>query len=352
MLRGQAVWALGAASGRGLDGVAAALLRSDGESIFEFGRHRWRPYTAGERAVLRAALGCWPGAPQVEPAAEVVETACAELLSGFPEADLVGFGGLTLAHEPGGRGTHQAGSGAVLAEVLGRPVVWDIASTDVRLGGQGAPLAPYFHFACARWLGLRGPLVLLDLGAVASLSWIDPAEPGPEVAGACMAFDAGPGGALLADLPVAAAQGEASAAIVARCLAQPFFLKIPPKALDRAAFDWLLAAVAPLAAADAAATIIAVIAQAVARGFEHFPAAPTQVLVSGAGRRNTDLMAMLTATLPCPVVPVEAAGLNGDMLAAQAIAYLALRVARGLPTSGPTTTGVPAQVSGGQISRP
>jgi len=55
--------------------------------------------------------------------------------------------------------------------------------------------------------------------------------------------------------------------------------------------------------------------------------------------------------LPCPVEPVEAAGLDGDMLEAQAFAYLAARVARGLPTSAPGTTGVPAPVGGGKISR-
>ena len=54
----------------------------------------------------------------------------------------------------------------------------------------------------------------------------------------------------------------------------------------------------------------------------------------------------------CTVEPIETAGLNGDMLEAQAFAYLAARVAYGLPTSAPGTTGVPAAVGGGQISRP
>ena len=50
--------------------------------------------------------------------------------------------------------------------------------------------------------------------------------------------------------------------------------------------------------------------------------------------------------------PVEAVGLDGDMLEAQAFAYLAVRVLRGLPTSAPATTGVRLPVSGGRISRP
>jgi anhydro-N-acetylmuramic acid kinase len=52
------------------------------------------------------------------------------------------------------------------------------------------------------------------------------------------------------------------------------------------------------------------------------------------------------------VAPVEDLGLDGDMLEAQAFAYLAVRVARGLPTSGPSTTGVRALIGGGRISVP
>ena len=63
-------------------------------------------------------------------------------------------------------------------------------------------------------------------------------------------------------------------------------------------------------------------------------------------------MQMLAAGLECPVAPVEDAGLDGDMLEAQAFGYLAVRVARGLATSCPATTGVRAAVSGGEISYP
>jgi anhydro-N-acetylmuramic acid kinase len=64
------------------------------------------------------------------------------------------------------------------------------------------------------------------------------------------------------------------------------------------------------------------------------------------------MMRMLGSLIDCPVEPVEAAGLDGDMLEAQAFAYLAVRVARGLPTSCPSTTGVSGMVGGGQISNP
>lgn len=364
MLKGGAVWALGAMSGTSLDGVDAAMLLTDGEGIAGFGPHAYRPYALREREVIRAALGLWPGEAGVRAAAEVVETAHAEVLARFSGVDLVGFHGQTLAHAPGGRGTHQAGSGAVLAQVLGLPVVWDFRSSDVAMGGQGAPLAPFYHFACAKWMGAEAPVAFLNLGGVGNLTWVDPAAEAPEAPGACLAFDTGPANAPLNDLMQArlgvaqdeggavAAFGRADQAIIAGLLARPYFFRMPPKSLDRNDFADLSGAVAALSTPDAAATLTAAAAACVARGMEHFPRAVERVLVTGGGRLNATLMAALAGALGCPVAPVEAVGLNGDMLEAQAFAYLAVRVARGLPTSAPGTTGVPAALGGGQISRP
>ena len=359
-----AIWALGTMSGTSLDGVDAALVLTDGHTITEFGASAYRPYTEAERAVLRAALGRWAGGLGAAEAAEVVETAHAELLSRFAGADLVGFHGQTLAHEPRGRGTHQAGNGAVLAAVLDLPVVWDFRTSDVTLGGQGAPLAPFYHFACARWIGATEPLAFLNLGGVGNLTWVDPALPGPEVPGALMAFDTGPANAPVNDLMQArlglaqdqggalAGAGRVDEAVIEALLAHPYFYKMPPKSLDRNDFAGLLEAVASLSDADAAATLTAAAAAAVARGAEHFPRPPSQILVAGGGRHNATLMAMLADRLACEVLPVEAAGLDGDMLEAQAFAFLAVRVQRGMATSCPATTGVAAAVGGGKISWP
>lgn len=362
--RHEPIWALGTMSGTSLDGVDAALVLTDGHKVLEFGASAYRPYTDAERAVLRAALGHWPGDPGVTEAAEVVETAHAELLSRFDGADLIGFHGQTLAHDPRGRGTHQAGDGSVLAAVLGVPVVWDFRSSDVQLGGQGAPLAPFYHFACARFIGAAGPVAFLNLGGVGNLTWVDPAQERPEAAGALLAFDTGPANAPVNDLMQArlglaqdaggalAAAGTVDEGVIAAFLAHPFFYKMPPKSLDRNDFAGLLEAVSSLSDADAAATLTAAAAAAVARGAEHFPSPPSQVLVGGGGRHNTTLMAMLADRMTCPVQPVEAAGLDGDMLEAQAFAFLAVRVQRGMATSCPGTTGVAAAVGGGRISRP
>ncbi len=355
------VWALGAMSGTSLDGVDAALLYTDGEVIHGFGESGYRPYDQEERAVLRAALGKWDG---VEEAAEVVETAHAELLSRYPHAEIIGFHGQTLAHDPGGRGTHQAGDGAVLAEVLDRPVIWDFRSSDVEMGGQGAPLAPFYHFACAKWMGAAAPMAFLNLGGVGNLTWIDPRKARPEEPGALLAFDTGPANAPVNDLMqtrrglaldedgALTAEGVVDEDIIERFLGSAYFHKVPPKSLDRNDFAVLIDAVSGLSDADAAATLTDAAAASVEAGMQFCPILPERVLVTGGGRHNPELMRMLAKRLPCPVVPVEDVDLDGDMLEAQAFAYLAVRVLRGLPTSCPSTTGVPAAIGGGRISRP
>ena len=77
-----------------------------------------------------------------------------------------------------------------------------------------------------------------------------------------------------------------------------------------------------------------------------------QVLVTGGGRKNPAVMQALAAAIEADVLPVEAVGLDGDYLEAQAFAYLAARVLRGMTTSAPGTTGVAAAIGGGRISRP
>ena len=364
MMKPGPVWCLGAMSGTSLDGVDAAMLLTDGHAILEFGPDAYRPYTPAEQATIRAALGQWPGDRGVAAAAAVVETAHAEVLSRFAGVELVGFHGQTLVHDPRGRGTHQAGSGALLAEVLGLPVVWDFRSNDVAMGGQGAPLAPFYHFACARWLGATAPVAFLNMGGVGNLTWVDPRHTAPDHPGACLAFDTGPANAPVNDLMAQrlglgqdeggtlAASGTPDNTIIDAFLTHPYFHRMPPKSLDRNDFHALLPAVSHLNDADAAATLTHAAAASVARGLEHFPTPVTRLLVTGGGRHNTTLMGALATRTGLQVDPVDAVGLNGDMLEAQAFAFLAARVALGLPTSAPGTTGVAAAIGGGQISRP
>jgi anhydro-N-acetylmuramic acid kinase len=356
------LWVLGLMSGTSLDGVDGAMVLTDGVKVLEFGAVAYRPYTAQERATIRAAFGLWHGDAGVAAAAQVVEDAHIEICRQFPKAQLVGFHGQTLAHDPAGRGTHQAGNGARLAQALGLPVVWDFRTADVAAGGQGAPLVPFFHHALARRMGADQPLAILNLGGVGNLTWIDPRQSDPAHPSALLAFDTGPANAPMNDLMLdrlGRAQDEGGAlalsgtpdpTVIATFLGHPYFQRVPPKSLDRNAFD-LLPAVQHLSLPDALATLTHCAAAAVAQGARHFPAPISQLLVAGGGRHNGALMQALALHFP-QVVAIDAQGLNGDMLEAQAFAYLAARVQAGLPTSSPQTTGVPRATIGGQITRP
>jgi len=364
MMKPGPLWCLGAMSGTSLDGVDAAMILTDGNSILEFGPHAYRPYSDAEQVTIRAALGQWQGDTDVLAAAKVVEDAHAEVLSRFSGVDLVGFHGQTLAHDPSRARTHQTGNGALLAQRLGLPVIWDFRSNDVAMGGEGAPLAPFYHFACARWMGADMPVAFLNLGGVGNLTWLDPRKPFPDSPGACLAFDTGPANAPVNDLMAErtgrpqdtggdlAALGTPDEAVINKFLAHPYFQKRPPKSLDRDDFQYLLVAVAHLSDADAAATLTHAAAAAVARGVKQFPAVVNRLLVTGGGRHNAVMMTAIAQRTYLPADPVEAVGLDGDMLEAQAFAFLAARVSMGLPISAPGTTGVLSPVRGGRISTP
>ncbi|PZO65605.1 MAG: anhydro-N-acetylmuramic acid kinase [Paracoccus denitrificans] len=358
---------LGMMSGTSLDGVDAALLDTDGETIHAFGRSAYKPYAGNEVGVLHAALGRWPGEAGVADAADLSVATHAALAADFPEAEVIGFHGQTLAHDPAGRRTHQAGQGWQLARATKRPVVWDFRTEDVRLGGEGAPLAPFFHHALARHAVAAGrlsdaPVAFLNLGGVGNLTWTDPRIADPVQAS--LAFDTGPANAPLNDLMrrrlgLARDQGGALAAtgsvtedVVQAFLSHDFFQRPPPKSLDRDAFAALVDWTAPLNEADAAATLTAVAAAAVGAGLSWLPTSPEILLVCGGGRHNRTMMAALADRTGLVVQPVEGAGFDGDMLEAQAFAWLAARVLRGLPTSGPTTTGAPGAICGGRVSYP
>lgn len=324
------IWSLGAQSEPG-GGMRAALVQTDGVDIKAFGE------------TARADLV--PGATVDQ--AEAVETASASAMARLRGATIAGFDGPVLAHDPEAGHLTQLGDGAILAEVLGIPVVWDMRASDMALGGQGAPIEAFFYHACARWAGLAGPVAFLGLDRRAHLTLVDPRLDLPETAEACIGFDAGPwepGGD--------AETGQVDRALIAALTAQGYFYRMPPKCAPASAFAAFRQGLSRLSPPDAAATARAALAESVARGTEHFAHRPERLFIHGPGRADAALLACLSATLDCPAEPAEAIGLDGDALGAQAVAWLAVRVARGLPTTGPGTTGVAAAVSGGQISRP
>lgn len=347
---------LGLMSGTSLDGIDAVLVETDGRDEPRPGLFHSVAYDSGFRERLRGLLGGRGEVAAVEQEltwrhAEAVSTLLA--LAGLQASSVhaLGFHGQTILHAPDAGRTWQIGDGALLAELTGIPVVCDFRSADVAAGGQGAPLAPLYHAARAR--SLPRPLAVLNLGGVGNVTWIGREED------ELLAFDTGPGNALLDDwarrhagLPcdldgALAAAGRVEEAVLHDLLAHPHFEAAPPKSLDRDAFD--PSPVDALGVEDGAATLAAFTVEAVQRALVHFPEPPLRWLVTGGGRHNPVLMQRLAARLEIPVQPVEAVGWNGDALEAEAFAYLAARSLAGLPLSLPATTGVPRPLTGGRL---
>lgn len=360
MNEGRRFRALGLMSGTSLDGIDAALIETDGARVFVHGPARTDAYDGVFRERLRAALGRDPDAATAPLEKELTERHADTVRRLLDQAglapaavDVIGFHGHTVRHDPRRGITRQIGDGRLLADLTGIPVVCDFRGRDVAQGGEGAPLAPLYHAAQAA--DLDKPVAILNIGGVANVTWIG-------ATGDPIAFDTGPGNALLDDWTRRAIgramdedgrlarAGRIDEAALARLLADPYFQRPPPKSLDRDHFAALAAAaVADLAPADGAATLARFTAQSVARARAHFPAPPWRWLVCGGGRRNGYLMAALAAAVEGEVVPVEAVGWRGDFLEAEAFAFLAVRSLKGLALSLPSTTGVRAPCPGGTL---
>ena len=352
-----AVWAIGLMSGTSCDGVDAALIHTDGTSIDDFGPTFTLPYDGAFRARLQSCFGGKGPVATVEREltdrhADAVRQLLAEAKRKPADIAIVGFHGQTIHHAPAQRQTVQIGDGALLAKLVGIDVVNDFRSADVSAGGQGAPLAPVYHLA--RAAGLPKPIAVLNLGGVGNVTWIGPG-------GTLLAFDTGPGNALLDDWALRhtgkpadvggtlAASGRPSGPALTKLKSDPYFALPAPKSLDRQHFKALAdSALSGLSAADGAATLVAFTAWSAAEAVRVFPSPVREWLVCGGGRHNPAIMQALRSMLPCPVRSVDEVGWNGDALEAQAFAFMAVRSLRGLPLSFPGTTGVPQPMPGGR----
>jgi anhydro-N-acetylmuramic acid kinase len=364
---GKTMRAIGLMSGTSMDGIDVALIDTDGESTVQRGPSLTVPYDAAFRSALTRAIdearalsdrkerpGCLR---EVELAlTERHATAVAQFLTQHAlnpaKIDVAGFHGQTVVHrkvEHAHMLSVQLGDGPLLAKLTGIDVVYDLRAADCAAGGQGAPLVPVYHRALAAKLPER-PVVVLNIGGVANATWI-----GRD--GTLIAFDTGPGNALIDDWMArhtgasvdadgrTAAAGRIDEDALTALLTHQYLGVPPPKSLDRNAFS--PEPLAGLSLEDGAATLTAFTAASIARAREHFPEQPMLWVISGGGRRNKTLMAMIAERVEAAVAPAEAAGMDGDAMEAEAWAYLAVRSLRGLPITFPGTTGAPRPLTGG-----
>ena len=350
---------IGLMSGTSLDGVDAAWIETDGVRVGEFGPALTLPYDDVLRGDLRRLLDLAPTIGRGDPfladvTRRLTERHIEAVAAVGRQADLIGFHGQTILHQPARRLTWQIGDAGRLAAATGVDVAFDFRSADVAAGGEGAPLVPVYHQALAG--GVEKPLAVLNIGGVGNVTWIG-------AHGGLLAFDTGPGNGPLDDWAakysnlgfdadgVLSAQGRVDGGVLGKLMAHRYFLRPAPKSLDRLDFGRALAAsgVEDLSPADGAATLVAFTAASIAAGV--LPGPVKRWLVTGGGRHNPTIMAALRDRLGVPVEKVEAVGWDGDGLEAQCFGFLAARVVAGLPLSFPGTTGVPAAMPGGRVVR-
>lgn len=198
---------VGLMSGTSLNGIDAVLLRVQGSGTstkFTQLAHIDRDFPRGVREmILRNSA---PESSRVDDIcrlnmllaglyAEAVR-AVARKAGVRPSAiDLIGSHGQTIHHLPrahrmAGRpvkATLQIGDPSALAKLTGVCVVGDFRVADMAVGGQGAPLVPYFD-----WLVFRSKTknrILLNIGGIANITAL-PKNCSPDEV---VAFDTGPG---------------------------------------------------------------------------------------------------------------------------------------------------------------
>ena len=347
--------AIGLMSGTSLDGIDAAIIKTDGHKVELTDYFVTVPYKQEFRERIRKYFGRITDLGDIERDITLAHESAVKLL--LEEAkmhpgdvDVIGFHGQTIFHDPDNGVTKQIGDGALLAKLTGINVVNDFRSNDMKLGGQGAPLVPLFHFALFQ--DREKPIAAINIGGVSNITYI-PGDDENEI----VAFDTGPGNALIDDWMLkhygrpyddggqVAASGEVNEQMLFALLSHKYFDKRPPKSLDRDSFS--SRPLSSLTPEDGAATLAAFTAQSIVKSVNHLKKEPISWVILGGGRHNKFIMKQLSESLQDNVYTAEDWGINGDAIEAQAFAYLAVRSIEGLPLSLPLTTGVKYAATGG-----
>jgi anhydro-N-acetylmuramic acid kinase len=224
------------------------------------------------------------------------------------------------------------------------------------LGGQGAPLVPYFDYVY--FTDPDETRLLLNLGGIANFTLL-PASAAPSDV---LAFDTGPANMVidalterLFDQPYdpegsLAAEGTPDNDLLASLLGDAYFTQPPPKSTGREYFgadyvDALLDAARArgLSLHDTLATATMLTATTVYQAYARFvrPEHAADVLIAaGGGLHNDTLMQYLADCFsPIPVRPASDYGLDGDAKEALCFAVLAHETVNGVPTNLPSVTG-------------
>lgn len=222
------------------------------------------------------------------------------------QAAFIASHGHTVFHEPASRTTFQLGEGAALAAVAGLPVISDLRTMDVALGGQGAPIVPV-----ADALLFNQYDYLLNIGGIANITVWQNGQP--------TAFDICPANQVLNELAARAgkkmdeggaiaASGNTLLAVLDELDSKAYYHMPPPKSLsNEAACDLMFPSLleSDHSLPDRLHTATVHIARQIAKAVAQFPTGKEQarLLVTGGGAFNTFLVERIKHAL-APAVEV------------------------------------------------
>ena len=347
----------GVMSGTSLDGIDVAVVEIGGRRVETVG-YQFTPYS---EAVRTAILGVDrpKGLSYLNfRLGELYARAVLRAVRRYGPVELIGCHGQTIYHE-GGVHTLQIGEAAVIAERTGVPVVSSFRARDIAAGGEGAPLVPYVDYLLFRHP--KRARIALNIGGIANITVI-PAGAAP---GNVVAFDTGPGNMVIdalareMGLPYdrggkIAASGRVDRALLDELLADPYYRRQPPKSAGREQYGAEFVArmkKSGLPMRDLIATATVLTAATVAIGVGMNSGFPTDLIVSGGGVHNPQIMAHLAGFLPGMAISTSSDhGIDADAKEAIAFAVLAYQTWLNRPSNLPSATGARHAVVLGSVT--
>ncbi len=289
--------------------------------------------------------------------------------------DLIGLHGQTIHHLPKPRhysrysigSTLQIGNGSTLAALLNLPVISDFRSADVTLGGQGAPLVPYFDYIMFR--SDDTDRAMINIGGIANITVLKKGCSLNEV----IAFDTGPGNMVIDGLMrhyynkdydmngSIASQGHVHNEMLLSLLQHSYIEQPFPKSTGREMFgDNYLHTIIRVAEEkyhltpeDIIATLtqftIACIAHAIRKYVREDSS--LEIIVSGGGAQNKQMMQCLKDTLSsASITPIDTFGIPSNAKEAICFSVLANEWLYGNAVNIPSVTGAQRAVISGSFA--
>ncbi|WP_428897155.1 anhydro-N-acetylmuramic acid kinase [Parelusimicrobium proximum] len=360
--------AIGLMSGTSADGLTVSLISVSPFKVLFFKNYPYPPrlqnkilsspsMRAPELSELNFELG--------KMYADITKKFVKEFNVNMKRVAAIGSHGQTVIHQPKSKipNTLQIGEAAFLSAEFNTAVVSNFRAKDMALGGEGAPLIPFFDEYI---FGKGRAKVLLNVGGISNISCVGK---GVKTFG----FDTGPGNTLM-DIAVQkvskgkmsfdkngamAAKGKVNEKILAVMMRDAYFKLPPPKSLDKNYFGReFLSKYLPVINKDNINDILATLnmytAKTIAYGVEKFVLKRYkdvgELIIAGGGAYNKTLFKNIQAALPklkvCSSQKYDIDPLSKESAAMALMAYLAVN---GKVNHAPHATGAKREALLGEV---